>query len=88
RYEDRLCVPRVDDFQERIIEEAHSSKYSINPGSTKMYHDLRKVYWWSSMKKGIVEFVANCPNCQQVKVEHQRPAGMAQDIELPKLKCG
>ncbi|WMV46614.1 hypothetical protein MTR67_039999 [Solanum verrucosum] len=38
------------------------------------------------MKKCIVEFVAKCPNCQQVKVEHQRPGGMAQDIELPKWK--
>ncbi|WMV42357.1 hypothetical protein MTR67_035742 [Solanum verrucosum] len=38
-----------------------------------MYRDLREVYWWSIMKKGIAEFVAKCLNCQQVKVEHQRP---------------
>ncbi|KAK6789369.1 hypothetical protein RDI58_013168 [Solanum bulbocastanum] len=77
RYQSRLCVPRVDELQERIIEESYSSRYSIHPGSTKMYCDLIEVYWWSSMKKGIVEFVAKCPNCQQVKVEHQRPGGMA-----------
>ncbi|KAH0759938.1 hypothetical protein KY290_023431 [Solanum tuberosum] len=53
RYQGRLCVRRVDELQERIMEEAHSSRYSIHPGSTKMYHDLREVYWWSSMKKGI-----------------------------------
>ena len=36
----RLCVPRVDAIQERILEEAHSSKYSIHSGSTKMYRYL------------------------------------------------
>ena len=82
RYQGRLCVPRVDELQERIMEEAHSSRYSIHPGSTKMYRDLREVYWWSNMKKGIVEFVAKCPNCQQVKVEHQRPDGLAQNLSF------
>ncbi|WMV18771.1 hypothetical protein MTR67_012156, partial [Solanum verrucosum] len=86
RYQGRLCVPRVDKLQERIIEEAHSSRYSIHLGSTKMYHDLRDVYWWSSMKKGIAEFVAKCLNCQQVRVEHQSLSGMAQKIEIPKWK--
>ncbi|WMV49887.1 hypothetical protein MTR67_043272 [Solanum verrucosum] len=55
------------------MEEAHSSRYSIHLGSIKMYRDLREVYWWRSMKKGIAEFVAKCLNCQQVKVEHQSP---------------
>ncbi|KAH0705892.1 hypothetical protein KY285_010419 [Solanum tuberosum] len=82
----KLCVPLVDKLQERIMEEAHSSRYSIHLSSTKMYRDLTKVYWWSSMKKGIAEFVAKCPNCQQVKVEHQRPGGMAQNIELLEWK--
>ncbi|WMV14120.1 hypothetical protein MTR67_007505 [Solanum verrucosum] len=86
RYQGRLCVPRVDELQETIMEEYHSSRNSIHLGSTKMYRDLREVYWWSSMKKGIAEFVAKCPNCQQVKVEHQRPGGLAQNIELPEWK--
>ena len=55
------------------MEEVHSSRYSIHPRSTKMYHDLREVYWWEGMKKVIVEFIAKCPNCQLVKVERQRP---------------
>ncbi|WMV49781.1 hypothetical protein MTR67_043166 [Solanum verrucosum] len=68
------------------MEEAHSSKYSIHPGFKKMYGDLRKFYWLSSMKKCIAEFGAKCPNCQEVKVEHQRPGGMVQNIELPEWK--
>ncbi|WMV58035.1 hypothetical protein MTR67_051420 [Solanum verrucosum] len=47
RYQRRLCVPKVDDLQGRIMREVHSSRYSIHPGSTKMYHDLREVYWWN-----------------------------------------
>ncbi|WMV37480.1 hypothetical protein MTR67_030865 [Solanum verrucosum] len=76
----------VAGLQERIMEEAHSSKYSIHPGSTMMYRDLKEVYWWNSMKKSVAEFVAKCPNCQQVKVEHQRPGSLAQNIELPEWK--
>ncbi|WMV14167.1 hypothetical protein MTR67_007552 [Solanum verrucosum] len=76
----------VDEHQERIMEEAHSSIYSIHPDSTKMYRDLREVYWWNGIKKDIAEFVAKCLNCQQVKVEHQRPGGLAQNIELPEWK--
>ncbi|KAH0781790.1 hypothetical protein KY290_001388 [Solanum tuberosum] len=86
RYQCRLCVQRVYELQERIMEKAHSSRYSIHPGSLKMYRDLREVYLWSSMKKGIAEFIAKCPNCQQVKVEHQRPGGLAQNIKIPEWK--
>ena len=34
-------------------------------------------------KKNVVDFVAKCPNCQQVKAEHQKPDGLAQSIEIP-----
>nr|AAT38727.1 Polyprotein, putative [Solanum demissum] len=71
RYQGRLCEPKVDELQDRIMEEAHSSKYFIHPGGTKMYRYLRGVYWWISMKTCIVEFVAKCPNYQQVKIDGQ-----------------
>ncbi|XP_070044903.1 uncharacterized protein [Nicotiana tomentosiformis] len=50
----RLCVPNVDDLRERILEEAHSSRYSIRTGATKMYPDMRQHYWWRRMQKDIV----------------------------------
>ncbi|WMV55142.1 hypothetical protein MTR67_048527 [Solanum verrucosum] len=52
-----------------------------------MYQDLRKVYYWNRMKKEIAEFKAKCPNCQQVKVEHQKLGGLSQDISIPTWKC-
>ncbi|XP_070004643.1 uncharacterized protein [Nicotiana sylvestris] len=86
RYQGRLCVPDIDGPRKRIMAESHTSKYSVQPGSTKMYHDLREVYWWNNMKKDVAEFGAKCQNCQQVKAEHQRPGGLAQSIEIPMWK--
>ena len=68
------------------MEEAHSSRYSIHSNSTKMCHDLREIYWWNGIKKGIAKFVSKCPNCHQVIVEHQRPGGLAPNIELLEWK--
>ena len=72
----RLCVPDVGELKKEIMEEAHSSAYAMHPGSTKMYHTLREHYWWRGMKKDVAEFVSRCLICQQVKTEHQRPAGL------------
>ncbi|XP_069154498.1 uncharacterized protein [Solanum lycopersicum] len=76
RYQDRLCVQYVDDFRTKIFVEAHGSKYSIHQGSTKMYRDLKQINCWDGMKKDIDEYVAKCPNCQQVKAEHLKPSGL------------
>ncbi|XP_019264385.1 PREDICTED: uncharacterized protein LOC109242013 [Nicotiana attenuata] len=43
---------------------------------------IREIYWWDGMKKDIAEFVAKCPNCHQVKIEHQKLGGLLQAIEL------
>ncbi|WMV08764.1 hypothetical protein MTR67_002149 [Solanum verrucosum] len=82
RYQGRLFVPNVDDLREQIFAEACSSQYSIHPGATKMYRDLREVYWWNGKKRDIVGFVAKCQNCQQVKVKHQKSGGLFQDISI------
>ncbi|XP_070041287.1 uncharacterized protein [Nicotiana tomentosiformis] len=57
RLHGRLCVPNIDGLREKILEEAHSSRYSIHLGATEMYRDLRQHYWWWRMKKDIVEYV-------------------------------
>jgi len=86
RMHGRICVPNVDGLPELILEEYHSSWYSIHPDATKMYQNLRQHYWWRRMKKGIVSYVARCLNCQQVKCEHQRPGGLLQRLEIPEWK--
>ncbi|XP_070021853.1 uncharacterized protein [Nicotiana sylvestris] len=80
---DRLCVLDVDGLRKAIMEETHSSRYSIHLGATKMYLDLKELYWWKGVKKQVADHVAKCLNCQQIKAEHQRLGGLAQDIEIP-----
>lgn len=75
-FKDRLCVPNNPDIRKVILEEAHASRYTIHPGSTKMYHDLRLHYWWNNIKKEITVFVSKCLVCQQIKAEHKKPAGL------------
>ena len=82
----RLCVPDVGDVRREIMEEAHSSAYAMHPGSTKMYHTLKEHYWWKGMKRDITEFVSRCLTCQQVKAEHQKPAGLLQSLPIPQWK--
>ncbi|XVE79221.1 hypothetical protein DITRI_Ditri14bG0040300 [Diplodiscus trichospermus] len=56
RFGDRICVPDSDELKREILEEAHFSNYTIHPGSTKMYQDLREIFWWNNMKLKIAEF--------------------------------
>ncbi|WMV32155.1 hypothetical protein MTR67_025540 [Solanum verrucosum] len=42
-YQGRLCISNVNDLRDQILSEAHSSRYSIHPGVTKMHHDLQEV---------------------------------------------
>ena len=60
RFGNRLCVPKLPELKNEIMEEAHSSVYTMHPGSTKMYRDLRENFWWSGMKKDIAQYVAQC----------------------------
>ena len=82
----RMCVPEIGELKREIMEEAHSSAYAMHPSSTKMYHTLREHYWWKGMKKEIVDFVSRCLTCQQVKPEHQKPAGKIQPLPIPVWK--
>jgi hypothetical protein len=85
-FKDRLCVPDIKSIWELILKEAHETAYSIHPGSEKMYQDLKKRFWWYGMKREIAEYVARCDNCQRIKAEHQRPAGLLQRLQILQLK--
>jgi hypothetical protein len=85
-FKDILCVPDIKPIRELILKEAHETTYSIHPGSEKMYQDLKKRFWWYGMKREIVEYVAVCDNCQRIKAEHQRPAGLLQPLQIPQWK--
>lgn len=68
------------------MEEAHNSPYSMHPGGDKLYKDMKKVFRWPNMKREVAEFVAKCLTCQKVKIEHRRPQGKVQSLEVPSWK--
>ncbi|GKE72937.1 putative reverse transcriptase domain-containing protein [Tanacetum coccineum] len=65
------------------MHESHKSKYSIHPGSDKIYQDLKKLYWWPNMKAIIAEYVGKCFTCSRVKAECQKPSGLLVQPEIP-----
>ncbi|KAL4028091.1 hypothetical protein IC575_011283 [Cucumis melo] len=85
-FERRLCVPSDSAVKTELLSEAHSSPFSMHPGSTKMYEDLKRVYWWRNMKREVAEFVSRCLVCQQVKAPRQKPAGLLQPLSIPEWK--
>nr|GEY13955.1 reverse transcriptase domain-containing protein [Tanacetum cinerariifolium] len=82
-YMDRIWVPLKGDVRTLIMDEEHTSKYSVHPGTDKMYYDLRYRYWWPRMKKDIAVYVSRCLTCLKVKTEHQRPSGLLQQPKIP-----
>ncbi|GKD09944.1 putative reverse transcriptase domain-containing protein [Tanacetum coccineum] len=72
----RSWLPCYGDLRTVIMHESHKSKYSIHPGSDKMYQDMKKLYWWPNMKADIATYVSKCLTCAKSKAEHQRPSGL------------
>ncbi|GKC10106.1 putative reverse transcriptase domain-containing protein [Tanacetum coccineum] len=82
---DRIWIPSVGGVRKLIMDEAHTSRYSVHPGADKMYYDLRDLYWWPGMKRDIAEYVSRCLTCSKIKAEHQKPSGFLQQPEIPEL---
>ncbi|GJV39224.1 putative reverse transcriptase domain-containing protein [Tanacetum coccineum] len=70
------CLPLFGNLRDLIMHESHKSKYSIHPGSDKMYQDLKKLYWWPNMNAIIAEYVGKCLTYSRIKAECQKPAGL------------
>jgi hypothetical protein len=85
-FEDRLVVPKSKDLKKKILDEAHLSKFSMHLGSTKMYHDLKPLYWWTRMKREIAQYVLECDTCQRIKASHLKSAGALQPLSIPSWK--
>jgi hypothetical protein len=85
-FKDRLVVPKNHGLSKKIFDEAHTSKYSIHPGSTKMFYDLKAQFWWTRMKREIVHYVAECNMYQRVKADHMRLVGLLQPLSIPTWK--
>nr|GEY25701.1 hypothetical protein [Tanacetum cinerariifolium] len=85
-FKGRLWLPLFGGIRDMFMHESHKSKYSIHPGSDKMYQDLKKLYWWLNKKADVATFVSKCLTCAKVKSKHQKPSGLLQQHEIPEWK--
>jgi hypothetical protein len=72
-FKDRIVVPKNAEVRQQILDEAHLSRYSIHPKSTKM-------------KIEIARYVARCDTYRRVKVVHMKAAGPLQSLLIPTWK--
>ncbi|WVZ81418.1 LOW QUALITY PROTEIN: hypothetical protein U9M48_028798 [Paspalum notatum var. saurae] len=76
-YKNRICVPDVDSIKKLILGEAHDTAYSIHPGGTKMYHDVKERLRWYGMKRAVARICRG---------RTSRPAGLLQPLKIPQWK--
>nr|GFB35987.1 putative reverse transcriptase domain-containing protein [Tanacetum cinerariifolium] len=86
-YVEDMLVENSRDLEKTvIIHESHKSKYSIHPGSDKMYKDMKKLYWWPNIKADMATYVSKCLTYVMVKAEHQKPSGLLVQPKTPEWK--
>ncbi|GJV05934.1 putative reverse transcriptase domain-containing protein [Tanacetum coccineum] len=85
-FNSRSWLPCYGHLRTVIMHESHKSKYSMHPGSDKMYQDMKKLYWWPNMKANIATYVSKCLTYAKVKTEHQRPSGLLVQPDIPQWK--
>jgi hypothetical protein len=81
-FKDRLVVPKNHEPRKKIFDEAHTFKYSIHSGSTKIYQDLKTQFWWTRMKRETAHYVVECISCRSVKADHMRHVGLLQPLSI------
>ncbi|GJS84263.1 putative reverse transcriptase domain-containing protein [Tanacetum coccineum] len=92
RADETLCLNNQSwilcfgDLRALIMHKSHKLKYSIHPGSDKMYQDMNKLYWWPNMKAEIATYVSKCLTCAKVKIEYQKPSGLLVQPEISQWK--
>ncbi|GKC19464.1 putative reverse transcriptase domain-containing protein [Tanacetum coccineum] len=85
----RSWLPCYGDLRTVIMHESHKSKYSIHPGSDKMYQDMKKLYWWPNMKADIATYVNKCLTCGSwSRARHQRQSGYWDNSSYAEWKVG
>ncbi|WVZ63378.1 hypothetical protein U9M48_013015 [Paspalum notatum var. saurae] len=85
-FKHRLVVPKDMELRKKILDEAHTSMFTLHPGRNKMYQDLKQKFWWTRTKREIAKYVSECDVCQRVKADHLKPAGTLQPLALPAWK--
>ena len=80
---ERIWVPLFGNLRELVMDEARKPRYSVHPGSDRMYHDLKPLYWWPGIKADVATYVSECLTRAKVKTEYQKPSSLLQQPEIP-----
>ncbi|XP_073133958.1 uncharacterized protein [Henckelia pumila] len=68
---EHVVVPDDSTLQEEILSQDHRSRFSVHPGSMKMYKDIHMRFWWKGIKHNVYQFVSRflvCQNCDAIWV--------------------
>lgn len=82
----RHMDPRHGEAQKLLLDDTYFMCYTVHPSSTKMQLNLKKMYWWTEMKRDVGRYVENCLTCLQVKTNHQKLGGEVQSLPIPVRK--
>ncbi|WVZ53053.1 hypothetical protein U9M48_004043 [Paspalum notatum var. saurae] len=85
-FKNHLVAPKDMELRKKILDEAHTSMFTMHPSSNKMYQDLNQKFWWTHIKRKIAKYVSECDVCQRVKANHLKPAGMLQPLAVSAWK--
>jgi hypothetical protein len=85
-YKNRVYVPNVQELKLAILKEMYNVAYAGHPGYQKIVAAVKSHYFWPKLKKEIAEYIARCMECQKVKAEHRKPAGLLQPLPIPEWK--
>jgi hypothetical protein len=85
-YINKLYIPSCEDLKRFIMDKLHKRPYTGHPRYQKMITTTWKQFYWTGLKKDIVDYLAKCLECQQVKAEHQHLAGLLQPLPIPEWK--
>ncbi|GJT34066.1 putative reverse transcriptase domain-containing protein [Tanacetum coccineum] len=84
----RSWLPCYGDLRTVIMHESHKSKYSIHPGSDKMYQDMKKLYWWPNMKADIANLLNKCLTVLRSSRKQQSHQIIGNNLRITRKEVG
>jgi hypothetical protein len=81
-YKGCIYVPNFQELKNMVLKEMHNVPYVGHPGYQKTIAAVKSQYYWSGMKKEVVDYIAKCLECQKVKVEDRHPTGLIQPLPI------
>ncbi|GKE87587.1 putative reverse transcriptase domain-containing protein [Tanacetum coccineum] len=69
-FDKRVWLSLYGGIRDLIMLKSHKSKYSIHPGSDKMYQNLKKLYWWPNMKADIATYIKKTDSMEKLTQQY------------------